>query len=61
MDFLETFTSGMYHIDMRILKILASNSERLVVYSIFKKWQIDDDDDDDDDDRGGGQILHFVR
>ena len=26
MDFLEIFTSGKYHRDMKILKILASNS-----------------------------------
>ena len=32
MDFLEIFTSGKYHRDMKILKILAS-----------KKLQIDDD------------------
>ena len=39
MDFLEIFTSGSYDRDMKILKILASNSKRV----IFKKWQIDDD------------------
>ena len=54
MDFLEIFTSGRYHRDMKILKILASNSKRFRVYGIFKKWQIDDD-------RGSGQILHFFR
>ena len=43
MDFLEIFTSGRYHRDMKILKILASNSTRFRVYGIFKKWQIDDD------------------
>ena len=43
MDFFEIFTSsGRYHRDMEILKILASNSERLRFYGIFKKWQIDD-------------------
>ena len=40
MEFLEIFTSVRYHRDMKILKILASNS---MVYSIFKKLQIDDD------------------
>ena len=44
MDFLEIFTSGsFYHRDMKILKILASNSKRFRVYGIFKKLQIDDD------------------
>ena len=43
MDFLEIFTSGRYHWDMKILKILlASNSKRFRVYGIFKKLQIDD-------------------
>ena len=43
MHFLEIFTSGRYHRDMKILKILASNSKRFRVYGIFKKLQIDDD------------------
>ena len=43
MDILEIFTSGRYHRDMKILKILASNSKWFRVYGIFKKWQIDDD------------------
>ena len=43
MDFLEIFTSGRYHRDMEILKILASNSKSFRVYDIFKKLQIDDD------------------
>ena len=43
MDFLEIFTSGRYHRDMKILKILASNSKRFRVYGIFKKLQIGDD------------------
>ena len=43
MDFLEIFTSGRYHRDMKILKILASNSKWGKVYGIFKKLQIDDD------------------
>ena len=42
-DFLEIFTSGRYHRDMKILKILASNSKWFRVYSILKKLQIDDD------------------
>ena len=51
MDFLEIFTSGSYDRDMKILKILASNSK----WVIFKKWQIDDD-------KGGGyQILQVFR
>ena len=41
--FLEIFTSGGYHRDMKILRILASNSKRFRVYGIFKKLQIDDD------------------
>ena len=43
MDFLEIFTSGRYHRDMKILKILAFNSKRFRVYGIFKTLQIDDD------------------
>ena len=43
MDFLEIFTGGRYHRDMKILKILASNSKRFRVYGIFRKLQIDDD------------------
>ena len=43
MDFSEIFTSGRYHRDMKILKILASNSKQFRVYGIFKKLQIDDD------------------
>ena len=41
--FLEFFTNGRYHRDMKILKILASNSKRFRVHGIFKKWQINDD------------------
>ena len=40
--FLEIFTSGRYHRDMKVLKILASNFKRFRVYGIFKKLQIDD-------------------
>ena len=43
MDFLEIFNSGRYHRDMKILKILASNSKRFRVFGIFEKWQIEDD------------------
>ena len=43
MGFLEIFTTGRYHRDMKILKILASDSKQFRVYSIFKKLQIDDD------------------
>ena len=43
MDFLEILASGRYHRDMKILKILASNSKRFTVYGIFKTLQIDDD------------------
>ena len=41
--FFKKFTSGRYHRDMKILKILASNSKRFRVYGIFKKLHIDDD------------------
>ena len=34
---------GRYHRDMKIQKILASNSKRFRVYGIFKRWQVDDD------------------
>ena len=43
MDFLKIFTIGRYHRDMKVLKVLASNSKRFRVYGIFKKRQIDDD------------------
>ena len=43
MDFIEIFTSDRYHRDMKILKILTSNSNPFRVYGIFKKLQIDDD------------------
>ena len=47
MNFLEIFTSGRYHRDMKILKILlASDSRRFRVYGIFKQLQIDDDKGD---------------
>ena len=42
MDFLEVLASGRYDRNMKILKILASNSKRARVYGIFKKLQIDD-------------------
>ena len=42
-DFLEIFTSGRYHRDMEILKILASNSKQFRVYGILKQLEIDDD------------------
>ena len=53
MDFLETFTSGSYDRDLKILKILASNSKRVRVYVIFRKWQIDDD-------KGAGHQIEQV-
>ena len=40
MDFLVIFTSGRCHRDMKILKILVSNSKQLRVHDILKKWQI---------------------
>ena len=43
MDFLQIFTTGRYHRDMKIMKILASNSKQFRVYGILKKLQIDDD------------------
>ena len=43
MDFLEIFTSVRYHGDMKILKILDTNSNRFTNYGIFKKWQVDED------------------
>ena len=43
MDFLEIFTSGRYHRDMKILKILASNAKQFRIYGILKKLQIDVD------------------
>ena len=42
MDFLEIFTSGRYHRDMKIMKILASSSKQFRVYGILKELQIDD-------------------
>ena len=52
--FLEIFTSGRYHREMKILKILASNSKRFRDYGIFKIWQIDDDMG------GGGKCDNFL-
>ena len=43
MDILEIYISVRYHRDMKILKILTSNSKRFRVYGIFKKLQNDDD------------------
>ena len=43
MDFLENFTSGRYHREIKILKILACNSKRFKAYGIFKKWKFDGD------------------
>ena len=43
MDFLEIFTSGKYQKDMKILKIIASNSKWFRVYDIFNKRKSDDD------------------
>ena len=36
MSFLEIFTSGTYHREMEIQKILAPNSKQFRVYDIFK-------------------------
>ena len=55
MDFLEIFASGRYHRDMKILKMLASNTKRFRIYGIFKKLQIDDDR------QGDCQIQQFLR
>ena len=41
--FLKVFTNGKYHRDMKILKILASNSKQFRVYGILKQLEIDDD------------------
>ena len=41
-DFFEIFTSGRHHKDIKILKILATNSKWLRFYDILKKWQIED-------------------
>ena len=43
MDFLEIFTSVRYPKEMKVLKILTSNSKRFRVYDILKKLQVDDD------------------
>ena len=40
--FFKISTSGRYHRDLNIPKILASNSKRFRFYVIFKRWQIDD-------------------
>ena len=53
MDFLGIFTSGSYDRDMKILKILASDSKRVRVYGIFEKWQTDDD-------KGEGHQIQYV-
>ena len=41
--FFRIFISGRYHRDMKIPKILASNSKQFRVYGILKQLQIDDD------------------
>ena len=43
MNFLEIFSSGRYHRDMKSLKILASLSKWFRFYGIFKILKIDDD------------------
>ena len=43
MVFLKIFTTGRYHREMKIIKILASNSKQFRFYGILKKLQIDDD------------------
>ena len=52
--FFEIFTSGRYHRDMTILKILASNSKWFRFYGILKNDKLV---------IGGspGKILHFLR
>ena len=45
MDFLEIFTSDRYHRDIKIMKILASNSKQFTGYGFFKKLQTDDDNE----------------
>ena len=42
MDVYEIFTSGRYHRDMKVLKILASNSKHFKIYDTFSKWQVID-------------------
>ena len=37
MEFFESFTSGRYHSDMKILKTLASNCKHLRIYGVFLK------------------------
>ena len=54
MDILEMFTSGRYHRDMKILKILASKSKRFRVYGIFTKLQTDVDTGE-----GGGGLHKY--
>ena len=44
LDFLEISTSGRFHRDIKILKILASNAMQFRIYGIFRKLQIDDDE-----------------
>ena len=39
-DFLEVFTNGRYHRDMKAPKILASYSKHFRIYGTFNKWQI---------------------
>ena len=38
--FLKFLPVVRYHRDMKILKILASDSKHFKIYSIFKNWQI---------------------
>ena len=40
MNFFEFSTNGRYHRDMKILKVLASNSKQFRVYGIFKNGKL---------------------
>ena len=53
-DFFEIFSNRKYRKDMKILKILASNSKRFRFYGIFKKDKMMIEG-------GPGQLLHFLR
>ena len=54
MDFLKTFTSGRYQRDIKILKILASNSSGSEFMAFLKNDKLMMIG-------GGGQIQHFFR
>ena len=49
MGFLKFLPVGKFHRDIKIIKILASNSKHFRIYGISKKWQI-----------GAGRFKYYI-